>query len=114
MEQSTPLVQIKGCSKFCVGSRVRYETPEGRRTYRSKRCEYNNKDDVNSRNILSNNEKYSSFGYWLDVCLICLNKDSAYLTRRTQRLFLVQSHRMFAALAPPHIKLTLNHIFKNQ
>ena len=33
---------------FCVGSRVRHNTPEeGRRDYRSKRCEYNNEDDIN-------------------------------------------------------------------
>ena len=33
-------------SKFRVGSRVRQETPEeGRRTYRSKRCEYNHQDE---------------------------------------------------------------------
>ena len=38
-------------SKFCVGSRVRYQTPEeGRSTYQPKRCEYN-KDMVNSLNI---------------------------------------------------------------
>ena len=30
-------------SRFCVGSRVRHETPEeDRRTYQPKRCEYNN------------------------------------------------------------------------
>ena len=32
-------------SRFCVGSRLRHETPEeGQRTYQPKRCEYNNKD----------------------------------------------------------------------
>ena len=36
------------CSKFCVGSRVRQTPEEGRRIYRSKRCEYNNKDENNS------------------------------------------------------------------
>ena len=38
-----------GGLKFRVGSRVREETPEeGRRTYRTKRCEYNyNKDEDN-------------------------------------------------------------------
>ena len=42
-------------SRFCVGSRIRHETPEeGRRTYRPKR-DYTNKDEVNSLNILSNN-----------------------------------------------------------
>ena len=49
-------------SKFCVGSRVPQETPEeGRRTYRSKRCEYNNKDEDNSPKTLNykNNENSS-------------------------------------------------------
>ena len=40
--------------RFFVGSKVQYETPEeGWRTYQPKRCEYNNKDVVNSLNILS-------------------------------------------------------------
>ena len=43
-------------SRLCVDCRHRHETPEeGRRTYRSKRCEYNIKDKINSPNILSNN-----------------------------------------------------------
>ena len=43
-------------SSFYVDSWVRSETPEeGRRTYQVKCCEYNNKDEVNSSNILSNN-----------------------------------------------------------
>ena len=38
------------------------ETPEeGRRTYRPKRCEYNNKDEVSSPNILSDNNYHVSF-----------------------------------------------------
>ena len=41
-------------SKFRVGSRVRQETPEEvRRTYRPKRCEYNNKDEDNSLETLN-------------------------------------------------------------
>ena len=40
-------------SMFCVGFRVTYKTPEeGWRTYRPKRCEYNNEDK--SLNILIN------------------------------------------------------------
>ena len=40
-------------SKFCVGSRVQQETPkEGKRTYRPKGCEYNNKDEDNSPKTL--------------------------------------------------------------
>ena len=42
-------------SRFRVDSWIRHETPEeGRRTYRPKHCEYNNKDEVNSPNIQSN------------------------------------------------------------
>ena len=38
--------------------RVPHETPEeGRRTYQPKHYDYNNKDDVNSPNILSNNNQ---------------------------------------------------------
>ena len=41
-------------SRFCVDSWVWHETPEeGRRTYRPKRCEYNNKDEVDGPNILN-------------------------------------------------------------
>ena len=42
-------------------SQVHNETPEeDRRTYRPKRFEYNNKDEVNSPNILSNNNYQAS------------------------------------------------------
>ena len=45
-------------SRFCLNSRVRHVTPEeGRKTYRPKRCDYNNKDEANSPNIQSNNNK---------------------------------------------------------
>ena len=44
-------------SRFCVGTRLRHETlEEGQRIYRPKRCEYNNKDEVRSPNILSDNK----------------------------------------------------------
>ena len=48
----------KGFSSwFCADSWVRHETPEeGRRTYQPNRCDYNDKDEVNSPNILSNND----------------------------------------------------------
>ena len=54
LEQSTPVDQIKGSVRDTgVDSRVRHKTPEkGRRTYRLKRCDYLNKDDVNRPNIL--------------------------------------------------------------
>ena len=46
----------KGFSlRFFVGFQVQHETPEkGRRIYRPKCCEYNNKDKANSPNILRN------------------------------------------------------------
>ena len=41
-------------SGFCVSNRVRCKTyEEGQRKYLSKRCDYNNDDEVNSQNILS-------------------------------------------------------------
>ena len=44
-------------SRFCEDSQARHETlEEDRRTYRLKRCQYNNKDEVSSLNILSNNQ----------------------------------------------------------
>ena len=51
----------KGCSsKFCVGSRVRQETPEeGQRKFWTKRCKYNNKDEGKSPKTLNDKIKYS-------------------------------------------------------
>ncbi len=46
-------------SKFRVGSRVR-QTPEGRRTYRPKRCGNNNKDETNSQKILNDKNHQAS------------------------------------------------------
>ena len=47
--------------KFCVGSRVRHETPEeGRRMHRLKRCEYNEKDEDDSPNRLSDKNYQAS------------------------------------------------------
>ena len=41
-------------STFCISSRVQQETPEeGWRTHQPKRCEYNNKDEDNSPNVLN-------------------------------------------------------------
>ena len=43
-------------SRFCVDFQVQHETPEeGQMIYRSKSCDYNEKDEVYSSNILSNN-----------------------------------------------------------
>ena len=42
-------------SRFCEESWVQHETPEeAQRTYRLKRCDYKNKDEVNCLNILNN------------------------------------------------------------
>ena len=46
-----------GGLKFCVGSRVRQTPEEGRRTYRPKHSEYNNKDEDNSPKTLNNKNK---------------------------------------------------------
>ena len=53
-----PFGSNKGFSSiFWVDSWIRHETPEeGRRIYQPKRSDYNNKDEVNSPNILSNNK----------------------------------------------------------
>ena len=47
--------------RFCVDSRVKHETPEeGRKMYWLKYHDYNNKDEVNSLNILSHNNYQAS------------------------------------------------------
>ena len=53
---STPCGSYKGFSwRFCVDFRVRHESPEeGQRSYPPKRCDYNNKDEINSLTILNN------------------------------------------------------------
>ena len=49
-------------TRFYVGYRVRQETPEkGRRIYRLKCCEYKNKDEANSTNILRDNNYQALF-----------------------------------------------------
>ena len=54
-EQATPVVSIKGRSlKFREGSRVQQTPEDGRRTYRSKHCGNNNKDEDNSPKTLNN------------------------------------------------------------
>ena len=57
-----PCGSNKGLSlKFCVDSRAQHETPEeGQRIYRPKHCDYNNKDEVNGPNILTNNNYQTS------------------------------------------------------
>ena len=60
------MVMNKGCgSKFCVGSCVRQETPEGQRIYWQKRCEYNNKDEDNSPKTLNDENTL----HYLDCCI---------------------------------------------
>ena len=62
---SLPRIHLWSCvcsnSTFYMSSRVGHKTPEeGQSIYRPKRCEHNNKDDVNSPNILSNNNHQAS------------------------------------------------------
>ena len=45
-------------SKFRVGSRVRQTPEEGRRTYRPKRCENNNKGEDNSQKTLNDKKPF--------------------------------------------------------
>ena len=60
-EQSTPCRFNKGRgSKFRVGSRVQPTPEKGRRIYRPKRCEYNNKDEDNSPKTLNDENQASS------------------------------------------------------
>ena len=47
--------------KSCVGCRVRQTPEEGRRTYRSKRCGNNNKDEDNSPKTLTDKNRYGLF-----------------------------------------------------
>ena len=54
-----------------MGSRVPHGTlEEDRRTYRPKRCEYNNKDEVNRVNILSNNHYQTSSQKFRQIIVI--------------------------------------------
>ena len=47
--------------RFCVGFQVWHKTPEeGQSSYRLKHYVYSNKDDVNSPNILTNNNYQAS------------------------------------------------------
>ena len=47
--------------KFCVGFQVQQETPEeGWRTYWSKHCEYNNKNEDNSPKTLNDKNREAS------------------------------------------------------
>ena len=56
-----------------VGSPARHETPkEGRRIYRPKHCEYNNKDEVNSPNILSGKNYQGSSKKFREMVPYCI------------------------------------------
>ena len=71
-----PFGSNKGFSlRFFADYEVRHETSErGRRTYRPKSCEYNNKDEVNSPNIFSENTyQASSKKFGQIMSLIVLN-----------------------------------------
>ena len=52
--------------RFSVDTRVQHETPEeGRKTNQPKCCDYNNKNEINSPNILSDNNtnKLQLYGF---------------------------------------------------
>ena len=54
---------------FCVYSRVWHKTPEeGQRTYQPKRRDYNNEDEINSPNILSNNNLSIHLSKSVHIC----------------------------------------------
>ena len=49
-------------SRFCLGSLVRHETPEeSRRSHLPKLCDYDNDDEINSPNIISDQNDQASF-----------------------------------------------------
>ena len=82
-------------SMFCVGSRVRHETPEeDRRMHRPKRYEYNNKDDNNSLNTLNDKSYQASSRKFKQI--ICIKNCTVRLlgsylcikTRCQNKLFL--------------------------
>ena len=51
-------------SKFRVGSRVQQGTPkEGRKTYRSKCCEYSDKDEENCLTTLKDKKGFTKFNF---------------------------------------------------
>ena len=55
----------KGCSlKFCEGSRIRQTPEEGKRTYRLKHCENNNKDEDDSPKTLNDKKNLGQIEHW--------------------------------------------------
>ena len=79
-------------SRFRVDTQVRHEThEEGRRTYRPKCCDYNNKVEDNITNILSNNNYRASsislFYQLFVVCFLASGAPSFGGCRRGQRYF---------------------------
>ena len=54
-------------SKFCVGSQIQHNTPEeGQRMHWLKHCEYNNEDEPNIPNTLSDKNWYYLIHSWRD------------------------------------------------
>ena len=61
-------------SKFREGFRIRQTPEEGRRTYRSKRCGNNNKDEDNSPKTLNDKNQQASFQKFRQLTKEQLNK----------------------------------------
>ena len=58
--------------KVLWGMKVYHETPEeGRRTHQPKHCEYNNKDELNSPNILTDDKGiFNEAVCWITISTI--------------------------------------------
>ena len=100
-------------SKFREGSRVRQTPEEGRRTYRSKRCRNNNKDEDNSpKNLNDKNQQGSSQKFRQVVSLF--NGKSAfvvYLVPKLEELwwyFLTRNWDDKRTEASPHNELYMS------
>ena len=80
---------------FCIDSWVRHEAPEeGRRTCRPKRLEYNNEDEVNCLNILS------------DTNYLCFNV--------SQFVWISISSFLFQCIYLPNPSLTWKDVIQSQ
>ena len=66
-------------SSLFVGTRVQNEAPEkGRKTYRPKRCEYNNENGNNNLRILSDKNYQTSSQKFTHIILICCTVNATW------------------------------------
>ena len=96
-------VYLRGSNKgfslrFCMDFRIQHRTlEEGRKTYQPKLCEYNNKDEVNSLNILSIH--LVSYNHKAAVVLILLYGCTTWtLTKRLEKKLDSNYTRMLRAI----------------